>query len=225
MPVPVAQFLKQLAESGLMVPEQFRELQEGLPADRLSSEDAQEFARELVRHRKLTPYQAVAIYQGKQASLVLGNYVLLEELGRGGMGMVFKAEHRRMKRVVALKMMSPAAVKSPGAVRRFRREVEAAARLRAPNIVEAHDADEARGVHFLVMEYVEGTDLSNFVKRQGPLAVEQAISCVVQAARGLAHAHSEGVVHRDIKPANLLLHKNGTIKILDMGLARIDAGM
>jgi len=222
MPVTVAQFVRHLAESGLMSPEEIRTAQESLPHV-AADDDARDFARELVRRRKLTPFQASAIYQGKQQSVVLGNYVLLEKLGQGGMGMVFKAEHRRMKRTVALKIMSPAAVKSPEALQRFRREVEAAARLKHSNIVAAYDADESKGTHFLVMEFVAGTNLATLVKDQGPLPVDQALQCVLHTARGLAHAHSQGVIHRDIKPSNLLLDPEGTLKILDMGLARLEA--
>jgi len=205
MPVPLAQFVKHLAESGLLPDDELRALQEGLTPDQLAAGDSQDFARELVRLRKLTPHQAAAIYQGKHQSLVYGNYVVLDKLGQGGMGMVFKAEHRRMKRIVALKVMSPSAMKSPDAVKRFHREVQTAAKLSHPNIVAAFDADQARGTHFLVMEYVEGIDLARLVKKQGPLPVGQALDCIIQTARGLAYAHGEGVVHRDIKPANLLL--------------------
>ena len=106
----------------------------------------------------------------------------------------------------------------------FEREVEAAAKLSHPNIVAAYDADEANGVHFLVMEYVEGSDLSALVKKNGPFPVAKAVNYILQAAKGLEFAHDEGVVHRDIKPANLLLDKKGTVKILDMGLARIESG-
>ena len=99
------------------------------------------------------------------------------------MGQVFKAEHRRMKRVVALKMLPPAVTKDAAAVARFQREVEAAAKLRHPNIVAADDADEANGVHFLVMEYVEGNDLSALVKKNGPFPVAKAVNYILQAAR------------------------------------------
>jgi serine/threonine protein kinase/formylglycine-generating enzyme required for sulfatase activity len=137
------------------------------------------------------------------------------------MGVVYQAEHRRMHRVVALKVLAASAMKSPAAVQRFHREVEAAAKLEHPNIVTAYDADEAGGVHFLVMQFVEGTDLASLVKDNGPLPVDKAIHCVLQAARGLEYAHEQGVVHRDIKPSNLMLDKRGAVKILDMGLARL----
>ena len=127
--------------------------------------------------------------------------------------------------MVAIKVMSPAAVKSPEAVKRFHREVQAAARLTHPNIVIAFDADESNGTHFLVMEYVDGIDLSALVKKRGPLPVELASNCVLQAARGLQFAHEQGVIHRDIKPSNLLIDQKGTVKILDMGLARIEGAV
>src|SRR4029079_14980428 len=112
-------------------------------------------------------------------------------------------------------------LKDAAAVARFQREVVAAAKLNHSNIVTAYDADEAPRIHFLVMEYVEGKDLSALVKQNGPLSIDKAVNYILQAARGLEFAHSEGIVHRDIKPANLLLDKKGTVKILDMGLARI----
>jgi formylglycine-generating enzyme required for sulfatase activity/serine/threonine protein kinase len=128
-----------------------------------------------------------------------------------------------MKRLVALKVLPPKVTRTPEAVQRFQREVEAAARLMHPNIVTAFDADEAGGTHFLVMEYVDGTDLSSLVKKHDPLPLDQALDCILQAARGLEYAHKHGVVHRDIKPANLLLDREGTVKILDMGLARLES--
>ncbi len=139
------------------------------------------------------------------------------------MGQVFKAEHRRMKRIVAIKMLPRNLTKDAPSVARFQREVEAAAKLSHPNIVAAYDADEAGGIHFLVMEYVEGNDLSALVKKHGPLSVAKAVNYVLQAARGLEFAHKKGVIHRDVKPGNLLLDAEGTVKILDMGLARLSA--
>jgi serine/threonine protein kinase len=153
---------------------------------------------------------------------ILGNYVVLEKLGEGGMGTVLKAQHRRMERIVALKVLHGDATRSPANVRRFQTEVRAAARLVHPNIVNALDADEAAGCHFLVMEYVDGMVLSELLGRSGPLPIRDAVNYTLQVAYGLSYAHSEGVVHRDIKPGNLLLDKRGNIKILDMGLARME---
>ena len=154
----------------------------------------------------------------------LGPYKLLTKLGEGGMGAVFKAQHEHLEKLVAIKVLPKKAMNDKGAVERFRREMKAVGRLHHPNIVVAFDAGEFQGVHYLVMEYVEGCDLSTLIKKQGPLTLECATSYVLQAARGLAFAHSKGIVHRDIKPANLLVDGEGTVKILDMGLARLDDG-
>jgi serine/threonine protein kinase len=214
-------FVQRLIESGLMTAEEYQAFLDGSPAAKRPA-TAEQLAQELYRQGKLTTFQAQAVYQGKTRGLVLGNYAVLDLLGKGGMGQVYKAEHRKMKRVVALKVLPSAATESPEAVKRFQREVEAAAKLSHPNIVTAHDADQAKGVHFLVMEYVDGQDLASLVRQRGTLAVAVAVDYVIQAARGLEYAHSQGVIHRDIKPANLLVDTQGSVKILDMGLARIE---
>lgn len=157
-------------------------------------------ASELIHAGRLTPYQAQQLLLGRLEHLVLGDYVILEEIGRGGMGRVFKAWRRTMERVVALKVLSEKALGSKEAVERFRREVRAAARLEHPNIVTAYDAGEARGVHFLVMQYVEGQDLGRVLAERAPLPIHEVVDWMLQAARGLAYAHQLGVVHRDIKP-------------------------
>jgi len=264
--IPLDQFVSQIVDSSLASADDVAALIDSLPAEK-KPQDGEQLAMELVRLKKLTAYQAQQIYAGKGRTLVLGNYVILDKLGQGGMGLVLKAEHRRMERLVALKVLSPKVTKSPEAVRRFQREVKAAARLMHPNIVAAFDADEAGGTHFFVMEYVDGSDLSSIIKKSGPLPLDQALDCILQAARGLQYAHEHGVIHRDIKPANLLLecgalsplldvadaaptrsidgsqpepqprssrsapaksgdqapHSKRTVKILDMGLARLDS--
>jgi serine/threonine protein kinase len=152
----------------------------------------------------------------------LGNYTLLELLGAGGMGQVFRAEHRPMKRMVALKVLSPHLVRSPAAQARFRREISAMARLSSPYIVTAFDGGEAAGRQYLAMEYVAGQTLADRVRQHGPLPVDLALDCVIQAARGLQHAHEAGIIHRDVKPSNLLLAADGQspkVKLLDLGLA------
>jgi serine/threonine-protein kinase len=151
-------------------------------------------------------------------------YRIVAELGAGGMGVVFKAEHLLMERPVALKIINRRLTSDPGAVERFRREVRSAARLGHPNIVTVYDAEQAGDLHFLVMEFVEGISLDRLVARQGPLPVMQACDYVVQVAQGLQHALERGLVHRDIKPQNLLMTSApgrpwGLIKILDFGLA------
>jgi serine/threonine protein kinase len=123
------------------------------------------------------------------------------------MGVVLKAQHIRMERMVALKVLRSRAVQSATGVQRFQKEVRAAAKLSHPNIVTAYDADEVGGVHFLVMEYVNGHSLAEVLANRGRLEIVEAVGYVIQVARGLEYAHSEGVVHRDIKPGNLLLDK------------------
>ena len=186
--------------------------------------DAVGLARALVRAGKLTPYQAGALLQGKERGLVIGNYFVLGKLGAGGMGVVFKARHRRLGRVVALKILPPSFGRDRSLVLRFRREVEVAARLSHPNIVSVLDADEDRGVHFLTMEYIDGQNLDQLVREGGALPLKQALDCVIQAARGLESAHGQGIVHRDIKPGNLMLDRAGVVRVLDLGLARYVEG-
>lgn len=152
----------------------------------------------------------------------LGGCRILGLLGRGGMGIVFRAVHEATERVVAVKALSPEVVQNPVVTRRFLREVRAAAVLTHPNIVTAFDADQQDGRFFLVMEYVDGPDLQTLVRQNGALSIPQAIDYVAQVADGLGFAHSRGVIHRDIKPANLLLAPSGQVKILDMGLARYE---
>jgi serine/threonine protein kinase len=168
------------------------------------------------------------LWQGDTQLRSLGQYQLLEELGRGGMGRVYKALHTLMGRVVALKVISPELVSDPVAVDWFLREVRASTQLNHPNIVMAYDANEAEGRYFLVMEYVHGKTLDALVKQQGPLAIAYVCALMRQVALGLQHAHEKGMVHRDIKPSNLLIptpQGNATpdvqVKILDFGLARL----
>jgi serine/threonine protein kinase len=147
-------------------------------------------------------------------------YIVLDLLGIGGMGAVYKARHRMMDRVVALKVMRKRFVANPKAVERFCREVRAAARLTHPNIVTAYDAEQAGDTHLLVMELIEGVSLDRVIAEHGPLTVDKAIDYIRQGALGLQHAYERGMVHRDIKPQNLMLTPDGQIKILDFGLAR-----
>ncbi len=164
----------------------------------------------------ITRYQAAAIYQRKGRGLLIGDYLILDRLG-GGVGGVFKARHRRLGRVVALKILPPSFARDATAVQRFRREIEAAGRLKHPHVVAVRDIDEDRGVHFLVMEYVEGNDLDRVVRERGPLTIVQAIDYVTQAARGLEALHAQGIIHRNIKPSNLKLDATGVVRVLDLG--------
>jgi serine/threonine-protein kinase len=182
---------------------------------------AEPLARALVERGWLTRFQADHALSGNGDQLKLGSYVLLERLGVGGMGEVFKARHCVMNRVVALKVIRPELLKNPAAAHRFHQEIEAAAKLQHPNIVLAFDANEAGDVHFLAMEYVEGVDLARLMVQRQPLPVAEVCEYVRQAALGLQHAHEKGLVHRDVKPSNLIVTPQGQVKILDFGLARL----
>lgn len=184
-------------------------------------DSADQLANLLVRYGHLTNYQASRITEGHIDNLFLGNYVLIERIGAGGMGQVYKARHLRMKRVVAIKILPPQ-MSDERTIERFHREVEAAARLTHPHVVTTHDAADHDGTHYMVMEYVEGRDLSEVVRTHGPLPAAEAVDYIVQSAEALEYAHRQGVVHRDIKPGNLLLDNDGVIKLLDLGLARFD---
>lgn len=149
----------------------------------------------------------------------LGQYLLIERIGQGAMGAVYRARHTSLKRTVAVKILPPARMHDEQAVMRFRREMEAVGQLDHPNIVRATDAGHADGRHFLAMEYIEGLDLHRLAIARGPLSIADACEMIRQAAEGLAHAHAQGLVHRDIKPSNLILDRRGCVKVLDLGLA------
>ncbi|TWU11767.1 Serine/threonine-protein kinase PknH [Symmachiella macrocystis] len=146
-------------------------------------------------------------------------YDLLEKIGQGGMGTVYKALHSRLKRIVALKVLADHRLGDPAAVDRFSREMQAVGKLAHPNIVRALDAGEADGRHYLVMEYIDGIDLSRLSRRCGPLPVAEASELVLQVSLALQHAHEHGLVHRDIKPSNVMLTRDGNVKLLDLGIA------
>jgi serine/threonine protein kinase len=156
--------------------------------------------------------------------LTLGQYELVEPIGRGGMGRVFKAHHRHLKRTIAIKLLSPERAHDAEAVAAFLREMEAIGRLDSPYIVRATDASCVDGVYFLVMDYIPGADLARLLDRVPRLDVADACEIIRQAALGLQYAHENGLVHCDIKPSNLMLTDQGLVKILDLGLARFQAG-
>lgn len=205
----VAALLDLLRGTNLLQPAQLQ-----LAATDIETEysDPRAAAEMLVRRKWLTPYQVEQLFNTAGQNLTLGPYVLLEPLGEGGMGQVFKARHHMLDRVVALKLIREERLsKDPEAVRRFTREARAAALLSHPNIVLVYDMGCAGDTYFIAMEYIDGTDLANWVKETGPLPVVQACDFIRQAATGLQSAHEAGMVHRDIKPSNLLaagLHLN-----------------
>jgi serine/threonine protein kinase len=223
--VPVTtceEFVEVLERSRLLPSERVTELRD---AASTASSDPESLARDLVARGVLTRWQAQQILAG-QHFFFLGKYKLIERLGLGGMGVVFKAEHAPTGRMVAVKVMSRELLASPVAAARFQREVRVISALNHPRIIAAYDADCVGGTHFLVMEYGQGQDLNRWVKQYGRLPIEWACDCIHQAAEGLQHAHEHGLVHRDIKPDNMLVDgdvQSGRpmLKLLDMGLARV----
>jgi serine/threonine protein kinase len=214
----VREFVDALQVTGLLDESQMVQVMHAMPSE--VDALANSLAERLVAEDLLTKYQANMILGRSASPLVLDRYVILDSIGAGGMGIVYKAMHRSLHQIVALKLLPLHAVDSPDKVRRFQREMRAAAKISHPNVVRAFDASEANGQHFFAMEYVEGRDLRSFVKRDGPLSVERAVHVISEAAAGLGSAHSEGIVHRDVKPANILLGNDGAVKVLDLGLAR-----
>ena len=179
------------------------------------------FAGQMVADGLLTHFQAEQFLQGKWRRFTIGRYKVLERLGAGGMGSVYLCEHKLMRRRVAVKVLPTAKADDPASLERFYREARAVAALDHPNIVRAYDIDQDEKLHFLVMEFVDGANFQEIVKRTGPLDVLRAAHYIRQAALGIQHAHeAAGLVHRDIKPGNILVDRNGIVKILDMGLAR-----
>jgi serine/threonine-protein kinase len=214
-------FLKRVQKSGLLEPEELKAAVKRLP----ESNRGRVIARALVDLGLLTKFQAELLLAGRTSGFVLGQYRILEQIGQGGMGRVYKAMHQAMGRVVALKVLAPQQVKTEKARALFRREVRAAGRLMHPNIVTAHDASFDEGRHYLVMEFVDGPNVEQLIRERGQLPVGTACEIIRQAALGLQHAHEQGMVHRDIKPSNLLVQSGGggpfVVKILDFGLARL----
>jgi serine/threonine-protein kinase len=156
--------------------------------------------------------------------VLAGRYELIDVLGRGGMGVVYRSRDRRLDRIVAIKVLPVDSAEDPTAVARFEREALAAAALTHRNIVSVFDAGQDGATRFIVMECVGGRSLARLVHADGPLGVDQAVAIGAQTASALGAAHRAGIVHRDIKPANLMLDEHGTVKVLDFGIARLTAG-
>jgi eukaryotic-like serine/threonine-protein kinase len=181
--------------------------------------DAEKLADFLIAQNIITNWQSKKLFDKKYKGFFLGKYKLLGHIGVGGMSSVYLAEHTLMKRLRAIKVLPRDRVDDSSYLERFYREAQATAALDHPNIVRAFDIDSASETHYLVMEYVAGKDLMTIVKDDGPTGFIETAQYILQAARGLDHAHTVGMIHRDVKPANLLVEENGQLKILDMGLA------
>jgi serine/threonine protein kinase len=220
-----------LEDHQLLTPGQIREIRPLLPA----FPELKLLAKALILRDWLSPYQLNQILSGKGDQLVLGVLRLRERLGEGAMGQVFKAWNTRLEQTVAVKTLHKDLIANARAMDRFRQEIEAVSQLDHPNIVKVRDADEIDSRPYMVMDFVNGHNLSYLVKRYGALPIPVAAEAIRQAAVGLQHAYERGVVHRDIKPANLLIESakgriegipqdtDFCVKILDFGLARFDS--
>ena len=220
VPSSVEEVLQLIRKSGMIEDSklttylQRRQMGRGLP------EDPRDAANSMVEDGLITDFQAEQYLLGKWRGFTIGKYKLLERVGVGGMGQVFLCEHMYMKRRVAIKVLPPAKAEQPAALGRFYREARAAGSLEHPNIVRTHDIDQDGNLHFIVMEYVDGSNLLDMVKKFGPMDIRRACHYVRQVAVGLDFAFRSGIIHRDIKPGNVLIDRRGVAKILDMGLAR-----
>lgn len=213
-----AEFAEQIRRSGAM---ETRNLAVFLdPSQPNPPQSSRDLAIALVNAGELTPFQAEMLLTGKRRKLLVGKkYRILNRLGAGGMAEVYLCHHLFMRRPVALKILPTAQANDRACLERFYREARAVAALDHPNIVRAYDVGCDDGMHFLVMEFIEGQSLQEIILHDGPLSVGAAADFIQQTAAGLDHAYCSGLVHRDIKPSNLLIDRQGSVRILDMGLA------
>ena len=225
-PTTVPELLDRVRRSGIVPADRLEGFLVGLQSSNINPVTPAEMLDRLVDAGMITRFHADRLAAGKYKGFQLGNYLILDQIGTGGMGQVYLAEHLNMRRLVALKVLPPYSFDDAVARERFYREARAAGTLDHPNIVRVFDLCQEGKLLFLVMEYVEGVSLQTVVSRYGPLPVVSASHYARQVAFGLQHAYELGFVHRDIKPANLLIDAGGVVKILDLGLVRseTDAG-
>ncbi|HSQ56686.1 MAG TPA: serine/threonine-protein kinase, partial [Gemmata sp.] len=217
---PTAVFFAHIRASGLVPAAKLEDLWAWIAT---AGPDVQGLAKELSRKGYLTPYQIKEIFKGHGRALNLDRYQLLDLLGEGGMGRVYKARDTRLDRYVAIKIIRKDKLTHPAAAARFGQEIQALAKMaRHPNVVEVYDADTSGDTHFYAMELIDGCDLTRIIRDRGPLPFAEACDTIRLAALGLQHAFEAGLVHRDIKPSNIIVSRVGRqVKLVDLGLARL----
>jgi formylglycine-generating enzyme required for sulfatase activity/tRNA A-37 threonylcarbamoyl transferase component Bud32 len=217
---PTAAFLAAIKASNMLSAQQLQQMERWASESRA---DVQGIAKELSRLGWLSAFQIKEIFKGRGKDLTLGQYILLDLLGEGGMGRVFKVKNTRLGRIEALKVIRKEKLKHPSAEARFQTEMEALGKVTHPNVVTAYDAGPLGDTLFVSMEFIDGADLTRMVRERGPLPLVAACEYIRQGAIGLHHAFEKGMVHRDIKPSNLLVTRDGrTVKLVDLGLARLE---
>ncbi len=219
--------LSELRKSFVIRPQDWNNLSEMARVELRLVRDVEELLQQLVLQKLITDYQAIRIRSGKTFGLILGNYRVVRHLGRGGMGDVFQAEHLRLPRIAAIKVLSFAEDCDPNLLLRFENEVWSVAQLQHPNIVGAIDAGEvpnpdpdSPSLHYFVMEYIPGQDLQDYVESHGPLSPAKACDLIHQLTSALVETEKHNLIHRDIKPSNVQVTPEGVAKLLDFGLAR-----
>jgi serine/threonine protein kinase len=222
VPVSVEDFLDLVRKSGVVEEERLAAYVERARKRAQLPAQPDQLAEAMFADGLLTRFQVRAFLRGKWRGFRLGHYKVLERLGSGEMSNVFLCQHVDMRRRVAVKVLTHVGAADPTGLKRFYREARAAASLEHRNIVRAHDVDHDQNLHFLVMDYVDGVSFEELIVRHGPLPWLRAAHYIRQAAEGLHHAHQAGLVHRDVKPSNLMLDRQGVVKLLDLGVARLD---
>jgi eukaryotic-like serine/threonine-protein kinase len=217
-------FLQGVRQSGLLESDRIDKLLADFTQAGGDVSNPTALAQRFVASKLLTGWQAEQLLQGRCRGFLLGRYRLLSLLGTGENSAVFLARHTGLDRLAAIKILPSHRVKDTSYLGRFYREAKAVAALNHPNIVRAYDVDSQKNeeteLHYLVLEYIEGTNLEKLVGKEGKLSASRAVDAIRQAAEGLGHAHTGGLVHRDVKPSNILVDKQGVVKLLDLGLAR-----
>src|SRR4051795_7947794 len=215
-----SRFWQVALQSGLIDAEALTACFEAIaPEKRVAEQLDRRLARQAVQQARLTLWQAQQLLAGKSSGFKINRYTLIDMIGQGGMGRVYLARDTRLNRRVALKILSHERMNNPRAIARFQREARVGAQLQHENLVRIYDEGEANGRCYLVMEYIEGKNIGALIAEGGPIPPPTAARLTRQVALGLEHAQQKGLIHRDVNPYNILVTREGTAKLTDLGLA------